>query len=101
MTNGGYIIVDANELVLDGVENTLSGISKKFTTIYKERKPIILTNLVLKKELTGLSADIVADASYGNLVIANDVFVLTTMIASMNINVNIDFTNDKYQGIKF
>lgn len=100
MTNGGYIILDLSDLVLDGVENTLSGLTEKITKVYKANKPVIISNLTIKKELTGLSKDVFVECGYANLVIANDVYVLTTMIASMNININFD-EDDKYQGIKF
>ena len=100
MTNGGYIIVNAGDLVLDGVENTLTGVTEKFTKVYNSKKPVIITNLTLKKELTGLAKDIYVEVAHANLVPANDVLVLTTMIASMNININIT-NDDKYQGIKF
>lgn len=101
MTNGGYVIVDCADLVLDGVENTLTGISAKFKEVYKTYKPVVLSNLTLKKELTGLDADVKVECAYANLTIANGVYVLTSLIASMNINVNITLTTDKYQGIKF
>lgn len=98
---GGYIIVDLSELTMDGVENTLSGISAKFKKVYESSKPVVIANLKLKKALTGLSADIDIPVANASLVIANGVYVLTTMIASMNINININKTNNKYQGIKF
>lgn len=98
---GGYILVDLEDLVMDGVENTLSGISAKIGTAYELAKPIVITNLKLKKALTGLSADVVVPVANASLVIANGVYVITTMIASMNININVNKTNNKYQGIKF
>lgn len=100
MTNGGYIIFDAKDLVLDGVENTEVGITSKIQKIYNSKKPVIVTNLTIKKELTSLSNDIEVQAAHANLVIANGVYVLITMIASMNINININL-DDTYQGIKF
>lgn len=101
MTNGGYVIVDCKDLVLDGVENTLTGISSKFNEVYKSYKPVIISNLTLKKELTGLSDDIFVECAFATLVKANGVYVLTSLIASMNININITFDTDEYQGIKF
>ena len=101
MFKGGYIALDLSDLVLDGVENTLSGISKKIETAYDIKKPIIVTDLLLKKELTGLTKDVVVPVAHCNLAIANNVYVLTCMVASMNINININKTNNKYQGIKF
>ena len=98
---GGYIIVDLSELTMDGVENTLSGISAKIKQVYELNKPVVITNLKLKKTLTGLSADVDIPVADATLVIANNVYVLTTMIASMNINININKTNNKYHGIKF
>ena len=98
---GGYIIVDLSELTMDGVENTSTGISAKIKTAYESKKSVVITNLKLKKALTGLTADIDIPVANASLVIANGVYVLTTMIASMNINININKTNNKYQGIKF
>jgi hypothetical protein len=98
---GGYILVDLEELILDGVENTLSGISGKIGKVYELNKPVVITNLKLKKALTGLSADVIIPVANATLVIANGVYVITTMIASMNININVNKTNNKYQGIKF
>lgn len=98
---GGYIIVDLNELTMDGVENTSTGISAKIKKVYESSKPVVITNLKLKKALTGLSADIDIPVANASIVIANGVYVLTTMIASMNININVNKTNNKYQGIKF
>lgn len=98
---GGYIIVDLSELTMDGVENTSTGISAKIKKVYESSKPVVITNLKLKKALTGLSADIDIPVANASIVIANGVYVLTTMIASMNININVNKTNNKYQGIKF
>ena len=98
---GGYIIVDLSELTMDGVENTLTGISAKIKKAYESSKPVVITNLKLKRALTGLSADVDIPVANASLVIANGVYVLTTMIASMNININVNKTNNKYQGIKF
>ena len=97
----GYIIVDLSELTLDGVENTLSGISGKIAKVYEQNKPLVITNLKLKKTLTGLSADVDIPVANATIVIANNVYVITTMIASMNININVTKTTNKYQGIKF
>ena len=99
--NGGYILVDLKYLNTDGVENTLSGLSQKIKDVYNSNKPVIINNLTIKKELTGLSDDIIVNSAYATLVIANGVYVITTMIASMNINININKTTDKYQAIKF
>ena len=98
---GGYIIVDLSELTMDGVENTSTGISAKIKTAYESKKSVVITNLKLKKALTGLTADVDIPVANASLVIANGVYVLTTMIASMNININVNKTNNKYQGIKF
>lgn len=99
--NGGYVLLDLEDLTLDGVENTLSGISAKISKIYELKKPIVITNLKLKKALTGLSADVDVPVANATIVIANNVYVITTMIASMNININVTKTTNKYQGIKF
>ena len=101
MAKGGYILVDLKDLKLDGVENTLVGISDKIKNVYGLDKPIIVTNLTLKKELTGLTKDVEVHTAYATLVEANNVYVITTMIASMNININVNKSNNKYQGIKF
>lgn len=98
---GGYILVDLEDLVLDGVENTLSGVSAKIGKAYDLKKPLVLTNLKLKKELTGLTADVDVPVADATICIANNVYVITTLIASMNININVNKTNNKYQGIKF
>lgn len=98
---GGYIIVDLSELTMDGVENTSTGISAKIKKAYDSKKSVVITNLKLKRALTSLSADIDIPVANASLVIANGVYVLTTMIASMNININVNKTNNKYQGIKF
>ena len=98
---GGYILLDLEDLNLDGVENTQSGISAKISKIYELKKTIVITNLKLKKALTGLSADVDIPVANATIVIANNVYVITTMIASMNININVGKTNNKYQGIKF
>ena len=98
---GGYILVDLEDLALDGVENTLSGVSDKIKKVYESNKPVVITNLTLKKALTGLSADVVVPVANATLVVANGVYVITTMVASMNININVNKTNNKYQGIKF
>lgn len=98
---GGYIQVDLSKLVLDGVENTLVGISEKVAHVYELGKPVIATDLLLKKELTGLTKDVSVPVANCSIVIANNVYVLTIMVASMNININIGKTNNKYQGIKF
>ena len=98
---GGYILVDGKDLNLDGVENTLTGISAKIGKAHELKKPIVITDLILKKELTGLTADVVVPVANATLVEANNVYVITTMIASMNININVTKTTDKYQGIKF
>ena len=101
MAKGGYILVDLKDLTLDGVENTLVGISDKIKNVYGLGKPIIVTNLTLKKALTGLTKDVEVRSAYATLVEANNVYVITTMIASMNININVGKSNNKYQGIKF
>ena len=98
---GGYVQLDCEGLVLDGVENTLAGISKKVADVYALNKPILATNLKLKKALTGLSSDVEVSNVYCSISIANNVYVLTCMVASMNININITKTTNKYQGIKF
>lgn len=99
MTNG-YIIVDLEDLVLDGVENTLSGIYAKVDKVYNVDKAVVLSNFTLKKELTGLTADIYVKNAHANIVYANNVYVITSLIASMNININVA-SNNKYQAIKF
>lgn len=98
---GGYILVDLEDLTMDGVENTLSGISGKIGKVYELGKPVVITNLKLKKALTGLTADVDVPVANATLVVANGVYVITTMVASMNININVNKTNNKYQGIKF
>lgn len=100
MTNG-YISLNLSDLVMDGVENTLTGISKKIQRVVETKKPVVIENLKLKTALTGLGADVNVEVANANIVEANGVYVLTTMIASMNINININKTTDKYQGIKF
>ena len=99
MTNG-YIIVDLHDLVLDGVENTLSGVYAKVDKVYNIDKAVVLSNFTLKKELTGLAKDIYVKNAHANIVYANDVYVITSLITSMNININVASTN-KYQAIKF
>ena len=101
ISKGGYIMLDCKDLVLDGVENTANGLSKRVAEVHAIKKPIVAYNLTLKKELTGLTEDVTVPVANCTVVVANDVYVLTTMIASMNINININKTNDKYQGIKF
>ena len=98
---GGYILVDLSDLTLDGVENTLSGVSDKIKKVYELNKPLVITNLKLKTALTGLTADVDVPVVNASIVIANDVYVITAMVASMNININVGKTNNKYQGIKF
>lgn len=101
MQKGGYIIINLSDLVMDGVENTLSGISAKIQKVYELNKPLVITNLKLKTSLTGLASDVDVPLANATLVVANNVYVITTMIASMNININVGKTNNKYQGIKF
>lgn len=100
MTNG-YIVVDLSDLILDGVENT--GDSKlyaKFTKVLASRKPVVFENITLKKEFTGLAKDIVVDVAYGTITNNDGTYVCTMLLASMNININVESTN-KYKGIKF
>ena len=97
----GYISLDLKDLVMDGVENTLDGLSSKIEAVVGSNKPVVICNLKLKKELTGLAKDVEVAVAHANIVEANGVYVLTSMLASMNINININKINNKYKGIKF
>ena len=97
---GGYILLDLEDLNLDGVEKTLSGISGKIGKVYEACKPVVITNLKLKKALTGLSDDVVVPVANATLFDGDDVYGITTIVASMNINIMVNKTNNTYQSIK-
>lgn len=101
MAQNGYILVDVKDLTLDGVENTLAGVSGKIKKVYDIHKPLVLKDLTLKKELTGLDEDVYVPVANATIAVANDVYVITTLIASMNININVTKDTNKYKGIKF